>query len=67
VGSQPAAASARIKLQKVHSRIPVTVDHLVEQLIDDLEFDGSNPAAAVIRRKFKKASNKISLGRTSSY
>jgi hypothetical protein len=58
VGSQPAAASARRKLQKVNSRIPATVVHLVQQSINDPEFDGSNPATAVTRKKFKKASKK---------
>ncbi len=67
VGSQPAVASARRKLQKVNSRIPATVVHLVQQSINDPEFDGSNPAAVVTRQKFKKANNNNSFSRTSSY
>jgi hypothetical protein len=53
--------------KKVHSRITATVAHLVQQSIIDPEFHGSNPDAAVTRRKFKKATNNKSLFRASSY
>jgi hypothetical protein len=62
VGSQPAATSARRKLQKVHLRIPATIAHiysrrvriitpLVKQLITDPEFKGSYSATIRIGRK----------------